>query len=397
MSLVWAARHDRWVKAVPSWLRVALAMFGVGWGANQFSSLLLVYRDHDGLPTTVVTLLFGAYAIGLVPALLVAAAFSDRLGRRRIMRPVVILAAVASVVLLVAGGNVAALTVGRLLAGVASGAAFGPGTAWVKELSTDAGPGAGARRAAVALSAGFGGGPLVAGAVAQWAPLPTVVPYLVHIALMAVIVPLVWRVRETVPTTVQGDRRADVRSALRHREFRFRVGPAAPLVFGAATASFAVLPGLVRLHGLGPVVGGAVAGLTLGTGVLVQPIARLLDRRRPGWTYVVGMALAVAGFLLAATTAFTGAPLLLVPSAIVLGGCYGMLLVAGLNTVEELAAPDDLATVTAVFYCLTYVGFVTPYVVTATRAAVPPTALFVFAAAVAAVVLVVARLAARHS
>ncbi len=26
------------------WMRVALAMFVVGWGANQFSPLLLVYR-----------------------------------------------------------------------------------------------------------------------------------------------------------------------------------------------------------------------------------------------------------------------------------------------------------------------------------------------------------------
>jgi MFS family permease len=380
------------VKAVPPWFRVALAMFGVGWGANQFSSLLLVYRDHDGLPATVVTLLFGAYAIGLVPALLVAAAFSDRWGRRRVMRPVVVLAALASVVLLLAGGHVWALTTGRLLAGVASGAAFGPGTAWVKELSTDAGQGAGARRAAVALSAGFGGGPLVAGALAQWVPLPTVVPYLAHVALMAVIVPLVWQVRETVPAVVPGDRRTDVRRALRHRDFRFRVAPTAPIVFGAATASFAVLPGLVRLHGLGPVVGGAVAGLTLGTGVVVQPIARLLDRKRPGWTYTVGMALAVAGFLLAATTALTTTPLLLVPSAVVLGGCYGMLLVAGLNTVEELAAPDDLASVTAVFYCLTYVGFATPYVVTATEATVPTTILFVLAALAAVVILAIARL-----
>lgn len=371
---------------VPPWCRVALALFGVGWGANQFSSLLVVYRNHEHLPATVVALLFGAYAVGLVPALLIAASFSDRLGRRRVMRPVLVLAAVASVVLLLAGDQVWGVTVGRLIAGVASGAAFGPGTAWVKELSV---PGTGARRAVVALSAGFGGGPLVAGTLAQWLPLPTVLPYLAHIALMAVIIPLAWSAPETVPSQVPSGRvrRSELRETLRLPEFRFRVAPAAPLVFGAATASFAVLPGFVRLHGLGAVVGGAIAGLTLGTGVLVQPLARELNRRRPGASHYVGIALAATGFVLGAVTIHWAVAALLVPTGIVLGACYGMLLVAGLSTVERLAAPDDLASVTAVFYCLTYVGFATPYVVTAVAGEVSPAVLFLIAAAVAAMMV----------
>ncbi|HEX3647443.1 MAG TPA: MFS transporter [Pseudonocardiaceae bacterium] len=369
----------------PPWFRVALALFGVGWGANQFSSLLVVYRDHDHLPATVVALLFGAYAVGLVPALLIAASYSDRLGRRTVMRPVLVLAAVASVVLLLAGDHVWGVTVGRLLAGVASGAAFGPGTAWVKESSP---PGTGARRAVVALSAGFGGGPLVAGALAQWLPLPTVLPYLAHIVLMAVIIPLVWGAPETVPAVVPS-RRGELRATLRSPEFRYRVAPAAPLVFGAATASFAVLPAMVRLHGLGAVVGGAVAGLTLGTGVVVQPLARRLNRS----SHYVGIGLAATGFVLGAVTIHWSVSALLVPTAIVLGACYGMLLVAGLSTVERLAAPADLASVTAVFYCLTYVGFATPYVVTAVEVHVSPALVFLIAAVAAALTVPLAALA----
>jgi MFS family permease len=374
---------------VPPWFRVALALLGVGWGANQFSSLLVVYRDREHLPATVVALLFGAYAVGLVPALLIAASFSDRLGRRRVLRPVLLLAALASVVLLLAGDHVWGLTVGRLLAGVASGAAFGPGTAWVKELSP---PGTGARRAVVALSSGFGGGPLVAGVLAQWLPLPVVLPYLAHLTLMAVIIPLAWGAPETVPADVPS-RRGELRAALRRPEFRFRVAPAAPLVFGAATASFAVLPGMVALHGLGAVVGGAVAGLTLGSGVLVQPLARELDRRRSGSSHYVGIALGATGFVLGAVTVRWSVPELLIPAAILLGACYGMLMVAGLSTVEQLAAPEDLAGVTAVFYCLTYVGFATPYVVTAVQAHLSPAVLFLIAAAAAAILVPISALA----
>jgi len=47
------------------------------------------------------------------------------------------------------------------------------------------------------MSVGFGLGPLVAGVLAQWAPAPTVLPYLPHLALAIVAFPLVLRARET--------------------------------------------------------------------------------------------------------------------------------------------------------------------------------------------------------
>ncbi len=163
------------VTRLPQWSRAALGLFVVGWGANQFAALLPVYRVEDGATDGQVTALFGAYAIGLVPPLLLVAPVSDRIGRRRVLRPVLVLSFIATVVLMVGGSNLTILLVGRLLAGIASGAAFAPGTAWVKELTT--GPaGTGARRAAIALSAGFGTGPLVAGIFAQWAPSATVLP-----------------------------------------------------------------------------------------------------------------------------------------------------------------------------------------------------------------------------
>ncbi len=43
-----------------------------------------------------------------------------------------------------------------------------------------------------------------------------------------------------------------------------------------------------------------------------------------------------------------------------LGTAYGLILVGGLTTVESLAHPDDLGTLNAVFYSLTYVGFAAP-------------------------------------
>ena len=62
---------------LPAWGRVCLAMFAVGWGANQFSPMLLVYRDEIGLNASMRAALFGVYAAGLIPGLLLGGRASD--------------------------------------------------------------------------------------------------------------------------------------------------------------------------------------------------------------------------------------------------------------------------------------------------------------------------------
>jgi hypothetical protein len=175
--------------------------------------------------------------------------------------------------------------------------------------------------------------------------------------------------------------------AFRHRAFRRQVAPTAPLVFGAATTSFAVLPGLVPVPGPDVAASGAIAGLTLATGLAVQPFARRLSARADHATLRWGLAAAVAGFLLAAVAVRLTAAVLLVPAATALGACYGMLLVAGLSQVEALAEPHELAAAAAVFYCLTYLGFAAPYIVNAVKGSVPPADLFAGVAGVVALLI----------
>ena len=62
--------------------------------------------------------------------------------------------------------------------------------------------------------------------------------------------------------------------------FRGIVAPSAPWTFAAPSISFAVLPGLVVQSTGGFEVGFAalMAGMTLGLGIVIQPVARRLDR-----------------------------------------------------------------------------------------------------------------------
>lgn len=134
--------------------------------------LLALYRTTLHLADAEATAVFGVYALGLIPGLLLGGRASDRYGRRRLMPGFAGLSLVATAVLITGRWGVAGLYAGRLLTGVVSGTVFTVGTAWVKELCEGSPPGTGARRAALALTAGFGVGPLVAGLLAQWHPPP---------------------------------------------------------------------------------------------------------------------------------------------------------------------------------------------------------------------------------
>jgi hypothetical protein len=111
---------------------------------DQFVLLLLVYRDDLGLSAATAQATFGLYAAGLVPGLLLGGPFSDRHGRPPVLIAALVASVLASGLLLIGAQGVGWLFAGRLMAGIASGAAFSTGAAWLKELSLEA---AGARRA----------------------------------------------------------------------------------------------------------------------------------------------------------------------------------------------------------------------------------------------------------
>src|SRR6185437_14644231 len=70
-----------------AWARVAFVMFAVGWGANQFSPMLIVYRHSLDLSADEIAGLFAIYAATLIPGLLAGGPLSDRFGRRACVLP----------------------------------------------------------------------------------------------------------------------------------------------------------------------------------------------------------------------------------------------------------------------------------------------------------------------
>lgn len=341
-----------------TWQPAAAAMFVCGWGGNQFTPLLVMYR-HAGYATLTVNVLLGAYVVGLVPGLLLSGGWSGRLGRRPVMIAGVVASLLASVFLAAGEAGAGWIAAGRLVTGVGVAVAMAVGTTWVTELSDR--PGVGARRAALWLTAGFGLGAGVAGVLAQWGPAPMVLPYLVHVVLAAVILPFLPRLPET--------RREAARpgfSGVRHPRFKRVILPMAPWIFGSAGVAYAIMPQLVgdRLGSWGLLYSTTLTVATLGAGVLVQPIGKRLDRPTSARAVAVGMVVMSAGLAISAVAAVVRSPWLALAAAVALGGAYGIAVVSGLLELQRLARPGELAALTGVYYALAYVGFLLPSVLT---------------------------------
>ncbi|WP_270263879.1 MFS transporter [Kocuria marina] len=392
--------------SVKPWMRVSSALLAVAWGGNEFTPLLVMYRTVEGYEQVAVDMLLAAYVLGIVPALLIGGPLSDRHGRRALMIPAPILAMVGSILLALGAGSLVLLFVGRVFSGLALGLGMAVGTSWIKELSDrpyEAHPErvSGARRASLSLTAGFALGAAIAATLAQFAPLQTVLPYVINLLICLPAVLLVAGAPETRHASApHGSLLSDLKiPATRQHRFWFVVAPSAPWVFGCAASSYAILPALMA-DVVGPDYGIAFSGLMclvgLGCGFFIQPLGRHLDRDGSIRSIAVGMVAVILGMLTAVAAAATLNIVVVLAASAVLGCGYGLVLVSGLQEVQRIARPDDLAGLTAVFYSLTYVGFFVPMVLALIARFTSYPWLFASGAVIAALCLGVMAYGRRH-
>ena len=382
----------------------------IAWGTNQFTPMLLLYRARLGLSAAEVEAVFAMYAIGLVPGLLAGGSLADRIGRRPMLIGALLLSMAGSAVLVAGTRGSGWLFAGRLIVGLGSGSAFSASAAWIKELSAPpfgtGSPAAAARRISASITVGFALGPLVAGALAQWAPMPSVLPYLPQLVLAGVAIAVAARTPETVRSG-GGSRWWQLRiGGLAEPRFRRVVLPAAPWVFGSVAVGFVYVPGLVasRAPGLAIAFAAAAAVAAAAGGVAIQPIARrLADRDEPRRPRLLITGLALIGVSLLAEAGIVAAaslggwqPVLALPAAAGLGSGYGITLTSGLTEVARLARPADLAGVTGVFQVACYTGFAVPYLLSLLHGTASAPVLLLCLAALAGLTLAVTAWQARR-
>lgn len=346
------------------WVACGL-LFATAFGTNVPTPLLLVYRVELDLAPSTLAAIFGVYALGLAPSLLLGGPASDRYGRTRVLLPAAVGVAGASLLFLGGASALWLLFAARFVQGLTSGAIFSVGSAWLQDQAGTAGAARAARAASIAQTAGFCLGPLCSGLIAAYGPWPLALPYLVHVALLVPAVLAVLLVAGTARPVADGPRRGLLpRPGLdgqARRTFVRVVAPTAVCVYAFPSVAVTVLPlllpgitGLVAFTGL-------LAALTLGTGTLVQPFAHRLGAR----TGPVGAGLGALGFLCGALAAPTGSVLAVAAAGVLLGAGGGLCLNAGLTLVGRLAPASGRGAANGVFYTAAYVGFAMPFLATA--------------------------------
>lgn len=330
--------------------------------------LYVLYQAKDGFSSLTITLIFSAYAVGVVLSLFLVGHLSDRHGRRRLVIPAVALNIVAAAIFL-AWTALPGLLLGRFIGGLGVGAITATATAWIAELHAVARPEASARRAqTVATAANLGGiglGPLIGGLLAQWVSGPLTTPYVVM--LVALVVALVGVV--AVPETRE---RANPMPPYRPQSVAVPEG-ARKAFFAAATSAFIAFALLGMFTSLAPgFIGGtlghhsrALAGVAV---FIVFAAAATAQSITGTWNAAQilrgGLAAMAFGPLLLIIAVWLASPslaLFLVGGAIS-GLGSGLMFKGSVATAAALAAPDQRAEALAGIFLAGYIGLTVPVV-----------------------------------
>lgn len=330
-------------------------------GTTLPTPLYPIYRDAFGFSQLTITVIFAAYAVGVIGALLVTGRWSDQLGRRPLLLAGLAASVLSDAVFLLAG-SLPLLLLARVISGISAGIFTGTATVAVIELA----PEAWKRRATFVATAvnmgGLGLGPVCAGLLGEYAPWPLHLPYALHLVLAALGVLAVWRAPETVE-----------RPARPHLELqRLSVPEAVRGVFVPAAiagfAGFAVLgfftatvPAFMKqvLGQTNLALIGLVAGVVFFASTLGQWLQGRIDA---AWRLPLGCAVMLVGALtigsgiaLASLTAF-------LCGALIAGLGQGVAFRAGLGALAAASPAEHRGAVTSTFFVVAYVALSIPVV-----------------------------------
>jgi MFS family permease len=355
---------DRRSGVVAFWL-VAGVFLATMIGGALPTPLYPSYAQRFGFGPLTLTVVFAAYSVGALAALLGVGPSSDLLGRRPVLFAGLAVSAVSTLVFVLAGAvyssGVPLLFVGRMLSGASVGIVAGTATAALADFAGPAQQLRASLTAAVTTMFGLGLGALVAGLLVKYVPFPLETTYVLHLVLVALALVAVWAVPESVVT--QGPRRFHLQA--------MHVPPQArPAMVFAGTAGFAgfavlglftaVTPALLVLLGhRNPALTGLVVFVVFFASALGQLVSARLGTRLSS---LVGTGALVLGLVAIGLAIAQKSLPLLVVSGVVAGAAQGLSFRAALGAVTAASPVEQRGSVASTFFAICYLGLSLPVV-----------------------------------
>ena len=234
---------------------VLAVLLVTGWVANHFVALMPSISDRQHLSTATLDAIFGIYAVGLLPGLLIGGRASDAFGRQAVALTGSATAVIGTVAMLLSQ-QPDVLLVGRLVVGRRRGS------------GDDVGHRVGVRparprRAATAgavLITGFAIGPFAGGLIAGTGDSGVEVSFALAAVLVVIaMVVVVMAARRTAAPSAHRDAKQSVaRRPFGQRALGWAM-PLAPWVFASATLGFITIPARVHTGLAAPTAAGIAA------------------------------------------------------------------------------------------------------------------------------------------
>ncbi|GAA2062063.1 MFS transporter [Streptomyces albiaxialis] len=335
-----AAPSRRWVW-LAAWPVVAVLAL-----SNEPAPLYVLWQRDLGFSSATLTLIYAFYIAGLLGTLTVAGTLSDRFGRRPVLVPGLALGIVAGA-LFATAHSVPALSLARLLSGIAVGAFLSAGLAAVTDVADRTDKRFAGLVASSSMVGGAAVGPLLAGVLSETLPGPSVTVFAVQIALLLAALPVVLRMplpeRGREPRAAAGGRWIRIPNAPRPHRRQLLLGLA---VFAPAIAATGFVlslgPTLLAdlLHTSSRILSGATIFGLFAAATGVQFAARRLRTRTD---LLAGAALTVTGMAALALAVATTSVAALLASAVLAGLGQGLTQLGALTMLSANVPTSRLA------------------------------------------------------
>jgi MFS family permease len=318
------------------------------------------YQESLGLTAAMVTVIFAAYVLSLLLALLTTGALSDYIGRRPVILSALTLNIVAMVMFTTAD-SAAALIAARAVQGFATGVATTALGAAILDIDRSRG----AVLNSVTAFAGLTAGSLGSAALVTFAPDPTQLVYIALLALSAIELVLLWHMPETTRSKrgALASLRPHVSVPVQARRTLAQLTPVNIASWALGGFYFSLMPALVRVAtgATLPIVGGLVVAALTFSGVIAVLWLRNIPADRMLRGGIPALALGVAITLAGVHIQFVALMLL---GTIVSGLGFGAAFSGTIRTVMPLAKADERAGLLSAFYVEGYLAFSLPAVLT---------------------------------
>jgi MFS family permease len=339
----------------------AIAFTSLYAAAGALMPLLVVYQEQWQFPPMLLTLAFAVFAVGFLAAVLTVGSLSDHVGRRPVLVGALIIQLISNVMFLVAP-DVEWVIAGRIVQGLATGAATTAFTAALVELAPPHRKGLGAVLGSVGLTGGLAVGSLLAGLAIQFTTAPNAIVFTVlTVVTMLGIVALA---PETVTRAPGALRSLIPRVAVpptARREFA-AAAPVIAAVWMVAGLSGGLAPSMV--HSVFGVNSGLLSGLSgFGSPAMSAVSGLAFARLDPRRAMTIGIFASIGGAIGIVSGILGGSLAIMLIGQAIAGAGFGASFTASLQLIVPLAAAHQRAAVVASVYLVSYLAFGVPIVI----------------------------------